>query len=136
MAAGLINSFPQIALIAVLGLGVSSTAAFARLRFSGRDVLFAVIVALVILPLAVLALPLLLTVTELGLTGGRTATLAGLTLPFAAKAFNITSCASTSWRFRASWKKRGDRRRVDIRPALVTVVLLDVPTHWSDFIGR
>jgi multiple sugar transport system permease protein/fructooligosaccharide transport system permease protein len=148
LARGFVNSALQIGIIVSLGLFVSSTAAFAfaRLRFRGRDFIFAGVVALIILPLEVLALPLLLTVADLGLTGGRASTIAALSLPFAAKAFNIyflrqhflaipdeleeaaSIDGASAWRFYWSIALPA------IRPALTTVVLLDVLTHWSDFI--
>ena len=81
----------QVGVICVAGLLVNAMAgfAFARLSFRGREPLFAAVVALIILPVEVLAVPMFFTARDLGLTGGRTAALAGLSLPFVAKAFNI-----------------------------------------------
>ena len=101
---------------------------------------------LIILPVEVLAVPLLLTVRDLGLTGGHVRTLAALVLPFAVKAFNIyflrqhflalprdleeAAVVDGAGPFRIYWSVALPA----IRPALATVLVLDVLTHWSDFI--
>jgi len=145
---GLMNSLVQVAGIVGIGLMINAMAAFAfaRLQFPGRDLLFALVLILIILPLEVLVVPLFLTVRDLGLTGGHAATLTALILPFAAKAFNIfflrqhflslprdleeaAIVDGASW-FRVFWSVGLPA----IRPALATVVVLDVLTHWSDFI--
>lgn len=145
---GLLNSTLQVAGILGIGLFVNSLAAFtfARMTFAGRDVLFTGVVALIILPVEVLAVPLFLTTRDLGLTGGYAPTLAALILPFSAKAFNIFFLRQ---HFLALPHALEEAARVDgagsfriywnvalpsIRPALATVIVLDVLTHWSDFI--
>ncbi len=101
---------------------------------------------LIILPVEVLAVPLLLTVRDLGLTGGHGRTLAALVLPFAVKAFNVyflrqhflalprdleeAAVVDGAGPFRIYWNVALPA----IRPALATVLVLDVLTHWSDFI--
>ncbi len=148
MGRAMFVSLTQAAGIIGIGLLVNSLAAyaFARMDFRGKNPLFALVVALIILPVEVLAVPLFLTARDLGLTGGLLPTLGALILPFSAKAFNIyflrqhflslpmeleeaarVDGAST---FRIYWKIA----LPSIRPALATVIVLDVLTHWSDFI--
>lgn len=148
MGRALVVSVVQVAVIAGLGLLVNALAAFAfaRLRFRGREWLFAGVVALLILPVEVLAVPLLLTARDLGLTGGSLAALTGLTLPFVAKAFNIYFLRqhfllvpreleeAAAIDGAGVWTQFWSISLPSVRPALVTVVLLDVLTHWSDFL--
>jgi multiple sugar transport system permease protein/fructooligosaccharide transport system permease protein len=141
-------SLLQVGAISIAGLGVNSMAAFAfaRLKFRGRDALFSLVVALVILPVEVLAVPLLFTARSLGLTGNYLAALAGLSLPFVAKAFNIYFLRqhfllvpreleeAGALDGASVWNQFWSIALPNVRPALVTVVLLDVLTHWSDFL--
>lgn len=144
----LLNSLLQVTGIIGIGLLINSMAAFAfaRMSFPGRDVLFAAVVVLIILPVEVLVIPLFLTARDLHLTGGYVATMAALILPFTAKAINIffirqhflmlpkgleeaAMVDGASW-FRIYWSVA----LPSIKPALATVIVLDVLTHWSDFI--
>lgn len=145
---GLLNSIVQVVGIVGVGLIVNSMAAyaFARLRFRGRDLLFSMVLVLIILPVEVLVVPLFLTARDLHLTGGYAATIAALILPFSAKAFNIfflrqhflslprdleeASMIDGASVIRTYWSVA----LPSIRPALATVIVLDVLTHWSDFI--
>ncbi len=148
VARGLLNSCIQVSGIVLGGLLVNSMAAyaFARLEFPGRDLLFAAVVILIILPVEVLAVPLFLTVRDLHLTGGTIGTMAALILPFTAKAFNIYFLRQ---HFLSFPDELEEAAVVDgagpvslfwrvalpsIRPALATVVVLDVLTHWGGFI--
>jgi ABC-type glycerol-3-phosphate transport system permease component len=145
---GMANSVLQV--VGVLGLGLlfNSMAAFALARydFRGRGWVFGLVVALLILPVEVLVVPLLLTVRDLGLTGGHGRVLAALALPFAVKAFNVFFLRQ---HFLALPRDLEEAAVVDgagpwriywsialpsVRPALATVVVLDVLAHWSDFI--
>jgi ABC-type glycerol-3-phosphate transport system permease component len=144
----LIVSLLQVLAIAGFGLVVNATAAyaFARLEFRGRDALFAAVVVLVILPVEVLAVPLFFTARDLGLTGGFASALGGLTIPFFAKAFNIyflrqhflsvpTELEEAAALDGAGvWGQFWDVALPSIKPALATVVLLDVLFHWGDFL--
>jgi ABC-type glycerol-3-phosphate transport system permease component len=144
----LMYSFLQVALIAGGGLLINATAAyaFARLRFRGREVLFGAVVILIILPVEVLAVPMFFTARDLGLTGGFSSTLAGLTVPFFAKAFNIYFLRqhflalpveleeAAAIDGAAAWRQFWHLALPSIRPALATVVLLDVLAHWGDFL--
>lgn len=144
----LVNSLLQVGMIGGVGLAVNALAAyaFARLDFPGREWLFSGIVALIILPVEVLAVPLLFTARDLGLTGGYVATLGGLTLPFMAKAFNIyflrqqflvlpIELEEAAVVDGASiWRRFWSIALPAVRPALATVVVIDVLTHWGDFL--
>ncbi|MCC5848176.1 MAG: carbohydrate ABC transporter permease [Verrucomicrobia bacterium] len=148
MGRAMVVSLTQAAGIIGIGLLVNSLAAyaFARMDFRGKNPLFALVVALIILPVEVLAVPLFLTARDLGLTGGMAPTMGALILPFAAKAFNIYFLRQ---HFLSLPMELEEAARVDgastfriywnialpsIRPALATVIVLDVLTHWSDFI--
>ncbi len=145
---GLLNSTLQVSGIVALGLLLNSMAAFAfaRLSFPGRDLLFFLVLTLIILPVEVLVVPLFLTVRDLGMTGGYPATMSALILPFAVKAFNIFYLRQHFLNLPGELEEAA---RVDgagplriywsialpaVRPALATVVVLDVLLHWSDFI--
>ena len=141
-------SIAQVALIVAGGLLVNTLAAyaFARLQFRGSDALFSAVVMLIILPVEVIAVPMFFTARDLGLTGGLEPALAGLTLPFMAKAFNIYFLRQ---HFLALPRQLEEAAVLDgagvwaqywrialpsIKPALATVVVLDVLTHWGDFL--
>lgn len=144
----LLNSFLQVSITAGLGLLINAMAAyaFARITFPGRDVLFAAVVILIILPVEVLAVPLFFTARDLGLTGGFAQALAGLTIPFLAKAFNIYFLRAhflalpraleeaAALDGAGTWRQFWNVALPAVRPALVTVVLLDVLAHWGDFL--
>jgi len=144
----LLLSLAQVAVIAGGGLVVNSLAAyaFARLAFPGRNVLFASVVMLIILPVEVIAVPMFFTARDLGLTGGFVQAFAGLTVPFTVKAFNIYFLRQ---HFLALPVQLEEAAVIDgagvwaqfrhvalpaVRPALATVVLLDLITHWGDFL--
>jgi len=142
------NSLLQVTVIAGGGLLVNAPAAFAfaRLQFWGRDILFSAVVALIILPVEVLAVPLFFSARDLGLAGGRGPALLGLSLPFVAKAFNIYFLRQHFLALPAEleeagvldgagvWRQFWSLALPAVRPALATVVLLDVLVHWSDFL--
>jgi len=73
--------------VTLLSLFVNSLAAFAfaRMRFVGRNLLFAVVVATMILPIEILIVPLYRVVKDVGLMNS----LGSLILPFAATGFGI-----------------------------------------------
>jgi ABC-type glycerol-3-phosphate transport system permease component len=143
-----VNSVLQVVVIAGGGLMLNSMAAFAfaRLRFAGRELLFSAVVALIILPVEVLAVPLFITARDLGLTGGRGPALLGLSLPFVAKAFNIYFLRQHFLLLPVEleeagvldgagvWRQFWSLALPSVRPALATVVLLDLLVHWSDFL--
>lgn len=91
------NSLATVGLTVVLGLLVNSLFAYAlaRMRFRGRRLLLAAVVALIIVPFEAVAVPLLLLVNELpwfgpqGLTRGWLDSLHVQVLPFIANAFSV-----------------------------------------------
>ncbi|HWA85433.1 MAG TPA: carbohydrate ABC transporter permease [Opitutus sp.] len=148
LGGGLLVSLVQVGLIAGAGLLVNSMAAyaFARLEFRGREPLFAAVVVLIILPVEVLAVPMFFTVRDLGLTGGFATAMAGLTAPFLATAFNIYFLRqhflalpieleeAAAIDGAGVWRQFWSLALPAVKPALATVVLLDVLTHWGDFL--
>jgi len=83
----MLNSLLITGTIVAAGLLVNAMAAyaFARLRWRGRDLLFNLVLALMILPLEAIAVPLFYQVALLGLRDTYTAQI----LPFVANAFSI-----------------------------------------------
>jgi ABC-type glycerol-3-phosphate transport system permease component len=144
----LLVSLAQVAVIAGGGLMLNAMAAyaFARLSFPGRDALFAGVVMLIILPVEAVAVPMFFTARDLGLTGGLGPALAGLTVPFVAKAFNIYFLRQHFLNLPVQleeaaaldgagvWSQFWRVALPSIKPALATVVLLDLLTHWGDFL--
>lgn len=148
LGSALLVSLLQVGLIAGAGLLINAMAsyAFARLDFPGREPLFAAVVMLIILPVEVLAVPMFFTARDLGLTGGFAAAMAGLTVPFLAKAFNIYFLRqhflalpteleeAAAMDGAGSWRQFWSVALPSVKPALATVVLLDVLAHWGDFL--
>lgn len=144
----IVNSLLQVVGIVSVGLFVNALAAyaFARLEFPGRELLFGGIVILIILPVEVLAMPMFFTARDLGLTGDYGPAMAGLMAPFLAKAFNIYFLRQHFLNLPVEleeaavldgadvWRQFWNVALPSIRPALATVVVLDLLTHWSDFL--
>jgi ABC-type glycerol-3-phosphate transport system permease component len=148
----LVNTIIVVTLIALGGLllNVPAAYAFARLRFPGRDVLFFLLIATIIIPLEAIVIPLFVGVQFTSglsrLFGTHTWTLAALSVPFMAKAFNIfllrqaflalpRTLEEAALLDGATWF--GTFYRVALPntiQALVTVVLLDFVIHWNDFL--
>jgi len=142
------NSLLQVGGIVTVGLFINALAAyaFARFEFPGRDLLFGLIVILIVLPVEVLAVPLFFTARDLGLTGEYGAAMAGLTVPFLAKAFNIYFLRQHFLTLPVEleeaavidgagpWRQFWNVALPSIRPALATVAVLDLLTHWGDFL--
>jgi len=138
----------QIGAIVAGGLFINSAAAyvFARLSFPGREALFACVIAFMILPLEVLVVPLLLCVRDLGLTGGHAATLAGLSLPFTGKAFNVYLLRQHFLLVPQELEEAGALDGASVltqyfrialplvKPGLIAAALIDVLTHWGDLL--
>ena len=144
----LLVSLLQVSAIAGIGLIINSMAAyaFARLSFPGRDLLFLVVVLLVILPVEAIAVPMFFSARDLGLTGGFGAAMGGLTVPFLAKAFNIYFLRQHFLGVPRELEEAAvldgagvwtQFRRVALpmlKPALGTVIVLDLLAHWGDFL--
>jgi multiple sugar transport system permease protein/fructooligosaccharide transport system permease protein len=87
-----------------------------------------------------------LTARDCGLVGGYFAALGGLTVPFLAKAFNIyflrqhfldlpTELEEAAVIDGAGvWRQFWNIALPSVRPALATVVVLDLLYHWGDFL--
>jgi multiple sugar transport system permease protein len=81
------NSAVIVSLIVVVGIFVNSLAAFAlaRLQFKGRNVIIAIVVALIIIPMESVAIPLLLMMAQVGWVDTYQAQI----VPFIAHPFSI-----------------------------------------------
>lgn len=148
----LVNSVAVVALIAVGGVLLNAPAAyaFARMRFPGRDLLFVVVVATMIIPIEAIVIPLFVSVRHTmplaDAFGERAWTLGALSVPFMAKAFNIfllrqaflslpRSLEEAAFLDGAGWWRTFGRIAVpNVRHAVATVILLDVVIHWNDFL--
>jgi multiple sugar transport system permease protein len=82
-----VNTVVVTSVVVVANLFFCSLAgyAFARLRFFGRDVVFVILLATMMIPFQVIMIPLYLILVQLNLTDN----LAGLIIPAAASAFGI-----------------------------------------------
>lgn len=135
-------------IVALLTVGLNllfcSLAAYplARLRFLGRDVLFAIIVATILIPFQIVMIPLYVLAVQLGLRN----TYLGLILPFIASAFGIFLMRQA---FLGVPKELEEAARIDgcselgiwwnvmippTRPALVTLAIFVFIGSWSDFL--
>ena len=148
----LLNTFVVVVLITAGGLAINGPAAyaFAKMRFPGSELLFLLLVTTIIIPLEVVVIPLFMTVrTTRGLAeliGERPWTLAALSIPFVAKAFNIFLLRQQFLTLPRSLEEAafidglgwwGAFWRValpNVKPAIATVVVLDFIVHWNDFL--
>jgi ABC-type glycerol-3-phosphate transport system permease component len=148
----MVNTALVVLLVALGGLLVNAPAAyaFARLRFPGREALFLLLVSTIIIPIEVIVIPLFMTVRTThdiaSVVGERPWTIAALSVPFTAKAFNIfllrqyfltlpRSLEEAAYVDGAGvWRGFWRIALPNAAPALGTVVLLDFVTHWNDFL--
>lgn len=135
-------------IVAVLTVGLNllfcSLAAYplARLRFAGREVLFATIVATILIPFQIVMIPLYVLAVQLGLRNSYL----GLIFPFIASAFGIFLMRQA---FLGVPKELEEAARIDgcselgiwwnvmissTRPALVTLAIFVFIGAWSDFL--
>ena len=117
--------------------------AFARLRIPFKNVLFAVLTALIVVPFEALAIPLFLIV---GVKWQMMNTLPGLFLPYLTKAFNIyfmrqyflsmpRELEEAARVEGATWFRVFFRVALPLStPALATCAVLDFVTHWSEYL--
>ncbi len=145
------NSVFIVGMTVVLGLLVNSLIAYAlaRLRFRGRGLLLAVVVALIIIPFEAVAVPLLLLVNRMPWINGSTTWLDSYhvqIIPFVADAFSIF----LFYQFFINLPKDLEEAAlVDgaglfrifttvvvplSRPVFATVAILQFLTHWGDFL--
>jgi sn-glycerol 3-phosphate transport system permease protein len=116
--------------------------AFARLRFRGRGTIFVLFLLQLLLPPAVLVVPNLVMVTQLGLFDS----LAGIAAPYCASAFGVFLLRQT---FRAIPRDFEDAAMVDgatrlqvirhiliplARPGLAAFAVVSVTSHWNEFL--
>lgn len=135
-------------LVAVLTVGLNllfcSLAAYplARLRFKGREVLFSLIVATILIPFQIVMIPLYVLTVQLGLRNSYL----GIILPFIASAFGIFLMRQA---FLGVPQELEEAARMDgcselgiwwnvmiasTRPALVTLAIFVFIGSWSDFL--
>ncbi len=116
--------------------------AFARLRFRGRGVVFAMFLLQLLLPPAVLVVPNLVMITKLGLFDS----LAGIAAPYCASAFGVFLMRQT---FRAIPRDFEEAAMIDgatrlqvirhiliplARPGLAAFAVVSVTSHWNEFL--
>lgn len=138
------NSIFIVGAMVILGLFVNSLIAYAlaRLRFRGRALLLAVIVALIIIPFEAVAVPLLLMVSRVGWLDNYYVQI----VPFIADAFSIFLFYQFFINLPADLE---DAALVDgasrwriyrsivlplSRPVFATVAILQFLIHWGDFL--
>jgi len=139
-----VNSIIVAVLTVSLNLLFCSLAAYplARLRFAGRQLLFALIVATILIPFQIVMIPLYVLAVQLGLRNSYL----GLIFPFIASAFGIFLMRQA---FLGVPKELEEAARIDgcselgvwwnvmissTRPALVTLAIFVFIGSWSDFL--
>ncbi len=131
-----------VILVAQMVFSVLAAYAFAQLRFPGRDLLFWVYIATLMVPQVVVVVPLYLMMSELGLRN----TFWALVLPFVLGSPYAIFLLREN--FRGVPGELMDAMRIDgagtlrllwhlvvplNRPIIVTLVLITVVTHWNSF---
>lgn len=132
-----------VILVGQMVFSILAAYAFARLEFPGRDLLFWVYVATLMVPQAVVVVPLYLMMSEAGLRN----TFWALVVPFMLGSPYAIFLLRES--FRTMPGELLDAMRVDgaghlrllwnlvlplNRPTIVTLVLITVVTHWNSFL--
>ncbi len=140
----LFNSTLVAGLTVVLNLLFCSLAAYplARLQFRGREALFLLIVATILIPFQIVMIPLYVLAVKLGLRN----TYLGLILPAITSAFGIFLLRQA---FQGVPKELEEAARIDgcselgiwwnvmlpaVRPALITLAIFVFIGAWSDFL--
>jgi putative chitobiose transport system permease protein len=140
----LFNSSVVAMLSVVLNLIFCALAAYplARLEFKGRELIFAIIVATIMIPFQIVMIPLYILALQLGLVNSYL----GVILPNLASAFGIFLLRQA---FQSVPKELEEAARMDgcselgiwwsvmlpaIRPALVTLSIFVFIGAWSDFL--
>jgi len=147
----MLNSVFIVGTTVLFGLLINSLMAYAlaRLRFKGRNVVLAMVVALIIIPFESVAVPLLLLVNRLPWFGDVTTWLDSYhvqIIPFIADAFSIflfyqffiglpkdleeAALVDGAGLFRIFWNIVLPLSR----PVFATVAILQFLTHWGDFL--
>lgn len=140
----LFNSTLVAVLTVALNLLFCSLAAYplARLKFQGREALFSLIVATILIPFQIVMIPLYVLAVQLGLRNS----FLGLIFPAIASAFGIFLLRQA---FQGVPKELEEAARMDgcselgiwwfvmlpsVRPALVTLAIFVFIGSWSDFL--
>ncbi|MGG6294037.1 carbohydrate ABC transporter permease [Leptolyngbya sp. AN02str] len=140
----LFNSTLVALLTVTLNLVFCSLAAYplARLRFRGREILFSLVVATILIPFQIVMIPLYILAVQLGLRNSYL----GLIFPAIASAFGIFLLRQA---FQGVPKELEEAARMDgcselgiwwhvmlpaVRPALVTLAIFVFIGSWSDFL--
>lgn len=138
------NSTVVAGLTVILNLLTSALAAYplARLDFRGRDTIFALVLATIMIPFQIVMIPLYILAVQLGLRN----TYLGIIFPAIASAFGIFLLRQA---FQGVPKELEEAARLDgcselglwwfvmipaIRPALVTLAIFVFIGAWSDFL--
>ena len=138
------NSVIYALLTAIPGVFINSLAgyAFARLKFKGRNILFIITLATMMIPFQVVMIPLYLVVHKLGMYD----TYAGLILPKMANAISIFMMRSAFSGLPVELEESG---RIDgvsefglfwrimlpqCKPTIVTLIILGVNGAWNDLV--
>ena len=131
-----------VILVGQMVFSVLAAYAFAQLRFPGRDLLFWVYIATLMVPQVVVVVPLYLMLSEMGLRN----TFWALVLPFVLGSPYAIFLLREN--FRGIPSELMDAMRIDgagtlrllrhlvvplNRPIIVTLVLITVVTHWNSF---
>lgn len=139
-----LNSLIVAVLTVGLNLVVCSLAAYplARLQFRGREAIFNLIVATIMIPFQIVMIPLYILTVQLGLRDSYL----GLVFPYIASAFGIFLMRQA---FQGVPKELEEAARMDgcselgiwwhimlpaTRPALVTLAIFSFIGSWSDFL--
>lgn len=140
----LFNSTLVAGLTVCLNLLLCALAAYplARLKFKGRDLIFALVIATIMIPFQIVMIPLYILTVQLGLRNSYF----GVILPAIASAFGIFLLRQA---FLGVPKELEEAARIDgcselgiwwhvmlpsIRPALVTLAIFVFIGSWSDFL--
>ena len=139
-----LNSLLVTGIITISQVITSALAAyvFARVEFPGRNAIFYLYLATLIVPTQVTMLPLFLVISDLGWMD----TYQGLTVPFLANAFAVFFLRQF---FATLPRELEDAAQIDgagrmrilwqiilplVRPALATITLFIFLSHWDDYI--
>ncbi len=140
----LFNSILVAVLTVSLNLLFCSLAAYplARIDFAGRDLIFAAVVATILIPFQIVMIPLFILIRNLGLVNSYL----GIIFPSIASAFGIFLLRQA---FQGVPKELEEAARIDgcnelgiwwnimlpsVRPALVTLAIFVFIGAWSDFL--
>ncbi|MEM1011699.1 MAG: carbohydrate ABC transporter permease [Planctomycetota bacterium] len=140
----LVNSVIVTACQTILNVGLAALAAYplARMNFRGRNTLFLIVLATLMVPEQVIVVPLFVTISDLGLYD----TLLAVFLPFSVTAFGIYLCRQAFLGVPAALEEAAridgaDSLRVWwhvmlplARPTLATLAVFSIIAAWSNLL--